>query len=280
MREKNASAKKVKGTVWLFRIGVLCCIVGLVVGLSNLWSIQNEYDIGTNVYEQLRQEYLVSSQSSFQKKQDAPSVSSQHSDHVWKGDESGEIQDTRVVDFAALKEINADIAAWIFCADTAIDYPVVHGKDNEYYLTHLFTGEKNAAGSIFLDYRNNPDFSDRHSVIYGHNMKNGTMFASLTKYRNPEYFYDHPEIFFYTLEKEYSIKIFSGYSAGLEDEAWRLGFTSDEDFEAWVLQEKEKSYFKSEVEPSAEDRIVTLSTCINENEDKRFIIHGILESLE
>lgn len=81
-----------------------------------------------------------------------------------------------VVDFAALENINSDCVAWIRIDETEIDYPVVQGHDNSFYLKHLFDGEWNGAGCIFLDSRVEPDLSDRHSVLYGHHMKNGTMF--------------------------------------------------------------------------------------------------------
>ena len=115
------------------------------------------------------------------------------------------------VDFAALKEINPDIVAWVYIEGTEINYPVVQGTDNQYYLKHLFNGKWNSSGCIFLDRRNEPDFSDRHSIIYGHHMKNGTMFSGLTQYKKQEFYQAHPTILLITPEQNIRVEIFAGY---------------------------------------------------------------------
>ena len=94
---------------------------------------------------------------------------------------------------AGLKEINEDCVAWIYIEDTAINYPVVQGSDNSFYLKHLIDGKWNSAGCIFLDFRVDSNISDRHSIIYGHHMKDGTMFSGLTKYKKQDYYEAHPE---------------------------------------------------------------------------------------
>lgn len=95
------------------------------------------------------------------------------------------------VDFERLQEENKDIIAWLYCPDTEINYPVVQSKDNEYYLRRLLDGTWNIAGTLFMDYRNAADCSDLHTIIYGHNMKNNTMFGSLPKYSKQEYYEEH-----------------------------------------------------------------------------------------
>ena len=108
-----------------------------------------------------------------------------------------------VVDFAALESINSDCVAWIRIDGTAIDYPVVQGYDNSFYLKHLFDGEWNGAGCIFLDSRVEPDLSDRHSVLYGHHMKNGTMFSDIAKYKDQTYYENHATGMILTPSKNY-----------------------------------------------------------------------------
>lgn len=98
------------------------------------------------------------------------------------------------VGFEELKGINPDIVAWLLIPETEISYPVVQGEDNQYYLKHTFRGEEHIAGSIFLDYRNQPDFSDSRSIIYGHNMKDGSMFHSLKEFQEDGYLEEHGEI--------------------------------------------------------------------------------------
>ena len=180
-----------------------------------------------------------------------------------------------IVDFEALREVNPDIVAWIYLEDTKINYPVVQGNDNNYYLKHMFEGSWNSAGCIFLDSRNEGDFSDRHSIIYGHHMKNGTMFSDLDKYRTQEFYDTHPTILLLTPEQNYKIEVFAGYVASVDDDAWELGFTAA-GYEEWLAASKEKSCFSSSVEPCTTDRVVTLSTCSYEFDNARFVVAGIL----
>ena len=115
------------------------------------------------------------------------------------------------VDFDALREKNDDVVAWIYCPDTPINYPVVQAADNEAYLHRLLDGSKNSAGTLFMDFRNSSDFSDWNSVIYGHNMKNGSMFGTLMDYKTQSYFDAHPKVFLLTPEQDYVVKIVAGF---------------------------------------------------------------------
>ena len=110
-------------------------------------------------------------------------------------------------------------------------YPVVQGRDNQYYLKRLFDGKWNSAGCIFLDSRNEPDFSDGHSIIYGHHMKNGTMFSGLTEYKKQEFYEGHPTILLVTPEQSIRVEIFADYVASVEDNAWEIAMGSDVEFE-------------------------------------------------
>lgn len=162
--------------------------------------------------------------------------------------QSGETEAVTVgptIDFAGLKEINDDCVAWIYIEDTVINYPVLQGSDNAYYLKHLIDGKWNSAGSIFMDSRVNADLSDRHSIIYGHHMKNGTMFSGLAQYKKQAYYDEHPTGLLITPEQTYQIEFFAGYVAKVNDPAWDTGFESDEDYEDWLQQAKDRSCFQS-----------------------------------
>ena len=113
-----------------------------------------------------------------------------------KKNEDTEEGEGTTIDFDALKEINPDIVAWIRIPEV-LDYPVVQGEDNSYYLSHTFRGENNIAGSIFLDYRNSSDFTDGRSIIYGHNMKDGSMFHILRIFQEVDFYQKNKEILLY-----------------------------------------------------------------------------------
>ena len=175
------------------------------------------------------------------------------------------------VDFTALKEKNNDIVAWIYSEDTQINYPIVKTKNNDYYLRRLIDGSYNIAGTLFMDYRNSEDFTDYNTIIFGHNMKNGTMFGSLPNYQKQEYYDSHKEIYLYTENKNYVIEIFAGYITSSESDIYKFPKTADTN-EKLIKTAINNSTFKSNIEPTKEDKIITLSTCTYTFENARYIL--------
>jgi SrtB family sortase len=188
------------------------------------------------------------------------------------------------VDFDALAEVNPDIRAWLLCEDTAINYPIVQGEDNDYYLRRLYDGTSNKSGCLFADYENAGDFSNRNTIIYGHNMLDGAMFSSLTQYQDGAYYEAHPEMLLATPDGNYVIELFAAFVAspaesGTDTSPWELAWESDTDYTAWQAAMQGRSLFQSDVTLSKTDRVLTLSTCINSGRD-RFIVMGKLVSVE
>ena len=183
------------------------------------------------------------------------------------------------IDFESLKQINPDIVGWLYCEGTAINYPVVQGSDNTYYLKHLFDGSYNVNGCLFLDCRVEEDFSEPHSIIYGHHMKNGSMFSSLDGYKDQSYYDAHPQMLLITPEQSYLVKLFSGYVASVTDPSWEVDFLSEIEFENWLATSTDQSCFESSVYPSAVNRILTMSTCSYEFDNARFVVLGLLQPI-
>lgn len=246
---------------------ILCTILilifagGIVIGVIQLYRQYHEYSEGEDSYTDLGSYVELPEEP-----EDPPLT-------PIEGNESRG-RKWPYVDFASLQEINPDIVGWIYVEGTDISYPVVQCQDNQYYLKHLFSGESNSAGCIFLDCRNASDFSDRHSIIYGHHMKNGSMFSGLTEYKKQEYYDGHPIALLLTPEKNFEIEIFAGYVASVQDEAWEVAFPSDRDFSEWLEKAEERSCFISRITPAVTDRIVTLSTCSYEFNNARFVVLG------
>lgn len=238
---------------------VFACIM-LFSGYQ-IFKILFEYESGKNAYEEL--DVYVSTPSD----KDKTNVSQNTSESE---------NCCPDVDFENLAVVNPDIVGWIYSEGTPINYPIVQADNNSYYLKHLFNGEYNSAGSIFLDSRNLSDFSDRHTIIYGHHMKNDAMFSSLTKYKKQAYYDVHPILYLITPKRNYEIEVFAGYVASVKDDAWQLTFNNDGDFQKWIERAVEKSTFKSHITPAATDHIVTLSTCSYEFDNARYVLVGIL----
>jgi len=183
---------------------------------------------------------------------------------------------TPYMDFEALQEVYSGLSAWIRCEGTVINYPVMQGSDNEYYLKHLPDGTENKMGSIFFDYRNATDFLDKNTVIYGHHMKTGDMFGSLENYKDQQFYDEHTLVTLHTQEKDYAVVLFAGYVANASQETLPLEFRDEADFENYVRELRQRSVFQSEVKVTADDRLVSLCTCTYDFKNARFILVGKL----
>lgn len=178
------------------------------------------------------------------------------------------------VDMDYLRTVNSDIVGWLYCPGTVINYPVVQGNDNSYYLTHLADGSENRNGCLFIDCDNAADLSDENTIIYGHHMQSGAMFASLVKYADQAYYEAHPYMFLDMGDEQYLVEVFAGYDAAVDDDAYCRTFACEEDFAAWLEKRQSKSDFQSNIKPGIDDCIITLSTCSYRLENGRYIVHG------
>lgn len=175
------------------------------------------------------------------------------------------------IDHEWLRTINPDYACWIFAPGTQIDYPVVHGTDNSKYLNRMFNGAKNSAGTLFIDYRNLPEYQDPNTLIYGHHMRNDSMFGSLTDYATQAYFDAHPYILLIGENEIVLGEIFAGYTTSDKDHCYDIAISDTDDMRAFLAEAIQKSDFVSGVEPKTTDRLVTLSTCAYAFENARYI---------
>lgn len=188
------------------------------------------------------------------------------------------------VDFTSLRKKAPEVVAWIIAPDTVINYPVTQGKDNEFYLEHLYDGRANKVGSIFLDYRNRKTLTNRNTIIYGHNMRDGSMFAGIKEYTKSDYFKAHPILYLMTPKRSFMIEVFSAFVANPKEvevgiSPWTISFADNFAFETWLSSMQERSAVKSDMELSHSDKVVTLSTCTN-NGEERFIVMGKLKIVE
>ena len=183
------------------------------------------------------------------------------------------------VDFDALLKENPDTVAWIrFDEPSVISYPVVKSADNEEYLTKTFTENDNKLGAIFMDMRNNSDFLDMNTFIYGHNMRiGGEMFSQLKEYESEEFCKEHPYFYIYTPDGK--VRTYTVFSAGVVKdtaENYEISYQTDEDFENYIKTCRESSNYTVDVEVNAQSKIVSLSTCTNVQDDERFLVQGVL----
>lgn len=181
------------------------------------------------------------------------------------------------IDFVSLKEKNKDTVAYLKVNNTKIDYVVVKGKDNAYYLKHNFKKEYNRSGWIFMDYHNKFDGTDKNIVIYGHNTRDGSMFGTLRKVITKEWYtnLDNQYITLVSEDGEKKYQVFSTYSIKVEDYYINTKFKDNNEFDKFVNTLKNRSVYNYHVNVSGSDSILTLSTCTGSG-TKRMVLHAKL----
>ena len=183
------------------------------------------------------------------------------------------------VDFAALQAKNPDVVGWIQFDALPISYPVMQGKDDEVYLHHMWNGQPNRAGSIFLE-AENKSWDDLHTIVYGHNMKNGSMFGQLKKYAKEEFYNENDG--WYTLYlpngeiRRY--QIFGVKTVNAASELYTIGFDFDEKYTAFLKNMCKGRYYDPGVAVYSEDRVMTLSTCVA-NAENRLVVNARLAAI-
>lgn len=185
----------------------------------------------------------------------------------------------RQFDWAALRSENSDCVGWLECDDTVINYPVVQGRDNSYYLNHLFNGKEQRYGTLFIDAQNEKDFSDENTIIYGHHLKNGKMFGTLMYYGDGnKYYRKHPVFKLYTPEHVYLVELFANvYVDGAN--GIPMTFSTKEEYAKWIDRMYRLSTFDSDVVMTTDDRMVTLYTCSYDYDTQRQLLVGKLVPL-
>lgn len=178
------------------------------------------------------------------------------------------------VDFEGLLQLNSDICGWIYCENTRISYPVVQSEDNDYYLRRGLDGKYLVTGTVFADYRNGKPCDTQNYIVYGHYMKDGSIFGCFEKYREREYYEAHPVMYYLTPNESYKVELFAGLLTDINTFPYKTDFGEDYgEFLKWTV---ENSFFSSDVSVSEDDRIMTLSTCSYEYENARCVLLGKL----
>ena len=257
-----------KRTTWIL---IVIFAVVFLYSACQLLGIFKTYETGRQTYDSLEQYASMEQTETGSKPLDFFDLTIQKEDPAETPDVSAWPQ----VSFEDLTALNADIIGWSYIDGTNINYPVVQGTDNDFYLTHLFDGTYNSSGCIFLDYRCAADFSDRNTIIYGHHMKNNSMFSALMAYKEQAFYDEHPTVLLVTPDAYLKVQLFSGYITDNYDRAWERDL-DDAAHAVWLQDVAEKSLFTPDCTPAPEDGIVTLSTCTYEFEDAKFVLHGYI----
>lgn len=186
-------------------------------------------------------------------------------------------QDWNGIDWEGLKKLNEDIVGWIRIPDTAINYAILKGTRNDYYLNHNMDGSYNILGSIFLPSGAPKDMSEAHTILYGHNMASGQMFGQLSNYEDVNFWKTHPYVYIYTPDQTHQMAVYSAYQTKDNSDTYTTGYTlGSKEFKNWIRYTQEQSLYATEFEPDSKKQIFTLSTCADYGVvNDRFVIHCV-----
>ena len=240
---------------------VLFCI--LSPSIYNLYIIFHEYKKNKDVYKDVRKIVLKEDEKSNK------DVSVENSNNIILGSK----------EYTDLKARNEDFLLWIYIPGTNIDYPVVKAKNNEEYLYKNFNGEANNGGCIFMDSRNQ-SVEDDNVVIHGHNMKDKSMFGTLSNLLKADYLNENKKIYIYLENKILEYEIFSVYTNNEEINPYKTNFNADEEFNEYINNVRRKSFYNLDYVDNGTREILTLSTCTNATGEERTIVNAKLISIK
>lgn len=252
--------KKLKKSDIVSNIILVIAIAVFLFSGYKLISIYSEYNEGETEYEDLQEEVV-----SYQPKEETVDSEEDKEEEVF------------TVDFEKLLSINSETVGWIrFDNPSQISYPVVLADDNSKYLKTTFEGKKNSAGTLFMDYENSGDFSDENTFIYGHNMKNGSMFGRLRNYKKSSFCKENPYFYIYLPDgRVIQYQVFAACIVKDTSETYDKLYADAEEFQKYIKYVRSVALYSTDVEVTAQSQIVSLSTCTNVSDDERLVIHGV-----
>lgn len=262
--EEKKPKKKKKGGDILLTVVLVIAIGVFCYAAYNLYHIYTEYKKGSDEYNKIAEMAVT------ERDPDADELVDM------AGPDGPKLTVPMQVDFASLRSVNEDVIGWIYVeALDGVSYPVVKGSDNNTYLHMTYEKNYNFAGTIFIDYENGADFNDCNTLVYGHNMKNGTMFGQLKNFSKDEATYNKSKYFWiFTPEKNYRYEIISAYTTAVNSETYTLFKGPGQEFQDYL--NKIVGYSEIQTTPgelTINDKIVTLSTCTG-NESTRYVVQG------
>lgn len=230
----------------IYRILLLFCVIMFCVSAWKLYGYYRSYKDAKDTYSKIRKENVQTK------------------------------KDERYIDFEKLKKKNKDTVGWVYVKGTSIDYPIVFGKDNEEYLHKDFNQKKSSSGTIFLDHNCDKSFKSDNNIIYGHHMKNGTMFADLLKFREGSFLKKHDSIILYTPKRTLHLKVISAYATKAQDQM-PVTFANKKQKHSYIKKIQMMSEPSIKVKKKKIKRIYTFVTCSYEREDNRTYVHAVEE---
>lgn len=262
-RKKDGVGRVISSIILLIALAVIC------YSGYQLYKIFKGYHDGRSEYEKIREI--------------ATDDGDDTDDADTADDANKDADDGFTVDFNALKAINSDVIGWIRFTPQpeTINYPIVKGTDNSEYLHRTFSANENTLGAIFLNYENASDFSDRNSIIYGHRMNDGSMFAHLQDYDSKDFWQANPYFYIYTVDgRKLTYHIVMAGEVADDSSMYQFRFPDDAAYLNFLNAAKSMAYYDTGIQINTGQKVVTLSTCTRAGDSNRIVVMGVLEKEE
>lgn len=277
-KSSNSKNSNVLRTViaCVFAIGFLVCVIWLVNYFVQTQKAEKDFEAMKESYVQ-----EITPETTEEMPTAGQLIVEEASEETYPGLDGYDVPD-KAIDFEALRqEENEHIYAWITVPGTVIDYPIVqHPEEPDYYLDYNLDGTKGYPGGIYTQFYNSKDWQDANTVIYGHNMKNGSMFAGLHQYEDSQFFEENPYVYIYSEDKIRVYQIFAAYEyldINLVTYFGLPGVMSYEDYLASIYTlDGMNNNFNTDIEVTTEDKIITLATCISSKPTMRYLVQAVL----
>lgn len=239
----NPKAKNARTRRTAENIIIACLIVTIALSAWKIFSILNHYNESQGTYDKISEEAQVEG---------------------FTGD----------IDFEALRKINPDVVGWLYYEGTKIDYPVVQGRDNDKYLHTMFDGSYGDFGTLFADAVTEDSFRQFNTIVYGHHMRNGSMFGDLKNLKDDSYCIEHPQLELITPEGKYHLLIWAFLNQPADSTIYTTNIHDESERADYLDMIRNTADYTTNVEVSTEDRLVVLSTCAYEYQNARYMVIG------
>lgn len=265
-RRRQQNEKLRKGIRFVLVIGIVVCVATI-----SIYFVQEKN--AAKVYETMQAESVTIS-AEIQKSEETENA---ERERFW--------EDVLKVDFDTLWETNADICAWIYVPGTQVNYPVLRNTQtsdlyDSYYLQHTVDRSEGLPGAVYMEPCNMPDFTDKNTVLYGHHMKNGSMFASLDCYMDAAFMEENPYVYIVTPQKNIVYQVFGAVIYDDTHIMRNYDFTEDESYQAYLdslaSNGNDADVLLEDLKATTQDRVITLSTCVKNQDDKRLLVVAVL----
>lgn len=262
----------------IFSFSLICGILLIIIGGIAFGITQLKYYKANSTYNSAIDEFVILPQQK-EKTTSKDSESGSNTFNVAESEVMIPWYEMSNIDMDSLKNKSPNSIGWIYFEDDSISYPVMYNADNEFYLDHMYNGAYSAAGSIFMDMINHVDFNDPYTILYGHNMKNGSMFGSLKQYKYQDYLNEHPYFQIILANKKYRYQIFAVQVISAQSNLYDISYDRDSLMDNKIKQLIKYSYVKSDLNISHEDTIINLSTCSG-TENRLFVSAVLVDQTE